>query len=66
MGHQVVRIATFLIHLYLCGAAMTTATGGTLARFRRQTTKYRIVGGVEAEKHEFPWMALGGNSIEKC
>ena len=66
MESKLVRIAAvFLVvgfYFYPCGASDTT--GGTLDRSRRDT-EFRIVGGVEAKKHEFPWMALGSKSIAK-
>ena len=55
MGHDIVRFALLIagLHLYLCGTKAGIVTSTTL----------RIVGGNKAELNEFPWMALGRNSI---
>ena len=55
-GHEAVRLSLLIasIHLCLCGTNASTMT-------TTPPTRDRIVGGIEAELNEFPWMALGRN-----
>ena len=59
-GHEAVRLSLLIasIHLCLCGTNASTMT-------TTPPTRDRIVGGIEAELNEFPWMALGRNSTHQ-